>query len=55
MIATAAGPLGGETTVVALDESLTALGRFPALDLTRSGTLRPELLVGEKGAEAASA
>ena len=52
VIATAATPLGGETTVVALDEGMTALGRFPALDLTRSGTLRPELLVGEAGAEA---
>ena len=52
VIATAAAPLGGETTVVTLDDTLTALGRFPALDLTRSGTLRPELLVGEAGAEA---
>ena len=52
VIATAAAPLGGETTVVALDDTMTALGRFPALDLTRSGTLRPELLVGDKGAEA---
>ena len=52
MIATAATPLGGETTVVALDEGMTALGRFPALDLTRSGTLRPELLVGDAGAQA---
>ena len=26
--------------------------RFPALDLARSGTLRPELLVGDAGAEA---
>ena len=52
VIATAATPLGGETTVVALDEGMTALGRFPALDLTRSGTLRPELLVGDAGAQA---
>jgi transcription termination factor Rho len=52
VIATAAAPLGGETTVVALDEGMTALGRFPALDLTRSGTLRPELLVGDAGAQA---
>ena len=52
VIATAAAPLGGETTVVTLDDTLTALGRFPALDLTRSGTLRPELLVGDAGAEA---
>ena len=52
VIATAAAPLGGETTVVTLDEGMTALGRFPALDLTRSGTLRPELLVGDAGAQA---
>ncbi len=52
VIATAPAPLGGETTVVALDASLVALGRFPALDLTGSGVLRPELLVGEAGAEA---
>jgi transcription termination factor Rho len=52
VVATAARPLGGETTVVALDAALTAAGRFPALDLAASGTLRPELLVGEAGAEA---
>jgi transcription termination factor Rho len=52
VIATSATPLGGETTVVTLDEGMTALGRFPALDLTRSGTLRPELLVGDAGAQA---
>jgi transcription termination factor Rho len=52
VIASAAAPLGGETTVVTLDAAMTALGRFPALDLTASGVLRPELLVGEAGAEA---
>jgi transcription termination factor Rho len=52
IIATAEAPVGGETTVVALDAGLTALRRFPALDLAASGTLRPELLVGEAGAEA---
>jgi transcription termination factor Rho len=52
VVATAPAPVGGETTVVALDATLTALGRFPALDLARSGTLRPHLLVGEAGAEA---
>src|SRR3954454_11615978 len=51
-IATAPAPLGGETTVIALDATLTAMGRFPALDLVASGTMRPELLVGEAGAEA---
>ena len=52
VVATAPAPVGGETTVVTLDGTLTALARFPALDLARSGTLRPELLVGEPGAEA---
>ncbi len=52
VIATAPDALGGETTVVALDAALTSTGRLPALDLVGSGTLRPELLVGEAGAEA---
>ena len=52
VIATAAHPLGGETTVIVLDPLLAGTGRFPALDLVHSGTLRPELLVGEDGAEA---
>ena len=52
MIATAPAPLGGETTVIALDAHAAAMGRFPALDLAASGTMRPELLVGDAGAEA---
>ncbi len=52
VVATAPVPFGGESTVVALDGQLTALGRFPALDLPGSGTLRADALVGEKGAEA---
>jgi transcription termination factor Rho len=52
LIATASAPVGGETTVIALDASLASTGRFPALDLVASGTIRPELLVGEAGAEA---
>lgn len=52
IIATTLGPVGGETTVVALDPTATALARFPALQLALSGTLRAELLVGEAGAEA---
>jgi transcription termination factor Rho len=52
IIATAPLPFGGETTVVTLDAGMAALGRFPALDLAASGTLRPELLVGDAGAEA---
>jgi transcription termination factor Rho len=52
VVATAPAPLGGETTVVALDSALTALGRFPALNLAASGVVHPELLVGDAGAEA---
>jgi transcription termination factor Rho len=52
IVATAAAPVGGETTIIALDRTLTRTGRFPALDLVASGTLRPELLVGEAGADA---
>jgi transcription termination factor Rho len=52
VIATASEPLGGETTVIALDPLLASTGRFPAVDLLASGTIRPELLVGDAGAEA---
>ena len=52
IIATASKPVGGETTVIALDAALASTRRFPALDLGASGTLRPELLVGEAGADA---
>jgi len=52
VIATATEPLGGETTVIALDPVLASTGRFPALDLIASGTIRPDLLVGDAGAEA---
>lgn len=55
VIATAEEQLGGETTVVTLDAELAATGRHPALDLLASGTLRPELLIGEAGAEAIAA
>jgi transcription termination factor Rho len=51
VIATSSAPLGGETTVIALDALLAAAGRFPALDVGASATIRPELLVGEDGAE----
>jgi transcription termination factor Rho len=52
VIATATEPLGGETTVIALDAALASTGRFPAIDLLGSGTVRPERLVGEAAAEA---
>jgi transcription termination factor Rho len=50
IIATASKPFGGETTVIALDAILAGIGKLPALDLVHSGTLKPELLVGEDGA-----
>ena len=52
VIAASTLPVGGETTVVALDAALAGAGRFPALDLVRSGVLRPERLVGDEGAKA---
>jgi transcription termination factor Rho len=50
IIATATKPFGGETTVIALDAVLAGTGKLPALDLVHSGTLKPELLVGDDGA-----
>ncbi len=55
VIATASAPVGGETTVIALDDQLTSVGRFPAIDVFASGTIRPELLVGKDGADAIAA
>jgi len=52
VVATGLEPLGGETTVIALDAELAGMRRFPAVDLTASGTIRPELLVGDAGAQA---
>ena len=52
VIATAAVPLGGETTVIALDPRLAAAGRYPAIDLAASWTMRPAPLIGEAAAEA---
>ncbi len=52
VIATSPTPVGGETTVVALDRQAATLGNFPALALGESGTLRSELLVGDAGTAA---
>jgi transcription termination factor Rho len=52
VIATSPVPVGGETTVVTLDLALAATGSFPALAVGASGTLRPELLVGQAGTDA---
>ena len=46
VIATAAEPVGGETTVIVLDRSLAREGTFPALDRDESWTMRAELLRG---------
>jgi transcription termination factor Rho len=51
ILATATRPFGGETTVIALDPALSG-GEGPPLDLTASGAVRAELLVGEEGAAA---
>jgi transcription termination factor Rho len=52
VVAVATAPVGGETTVIAFDPQLAQSGRFPAIDVASSGTMRPELLVGQEGAEA---
>jgi transcription termination factor Rho len=52
IIATATHPLGGETTVIALDPTLAVAGEGVPLNLLSSGTMRAELLVGEEGAAA---
>jgi transcription termination factor Rho len=52
VVATASEPVGGETTVIALDPVLASTGRQPILDLAASGTLQAELLVGKDGAKA---
>ncbi|MBJ7471321.1 MAG: Rho termination factor N-terminal domain-containing protein [Solirubrobacteraceae bacterium] len=49
IIATAATPVGGETTVIAFDPARTSGARF---DLAKSSTIRPDLLVGPEGAAA---
>ncbi len=51
VIATASAPFGGETTVIALDENLTRAASYPAVKLPESGTLRADLLVGDKAAK----
>lgn len=52
VIAASSSPLGGETTVIALDSAQARLGKFPALDLAASGTMRVELLVTKTAANA---
>jgi transcription termination factor Rho len=47
VIAAATHPLGGETTVIALCPALAAAGRWPALDVAGTWTMRPDHLVGE--------
>jgi transcription termination factor Rho len=52
VIATSGQPVGGETTVIALDAARAAIGKFTSLDPLASGVIRPDLLVGETGAKA---
>ena len=52
VIAAAAAPLGGETTVIALHPGLVAQRRFPPVDVAASGTMRAERLVGDAGVDA---
>lgn len=51
VVATSWVAVGGETTVIAFDPRLAGARRFPAISVAASGTMRPELLVGEAGAE----
>ena len=52
VIATSSRPLGGETTVIALDAAAAMAGRHPAVDVATSGTMRPELLVSAAAVKA---
>jgi transcription termination factor Rho len=52
VIATRALPVGGETTVIALDGARAAVGKYPALDPFTTGVLRADVLVGDSGAKA---
>jgi len=49
LIATGPAAVGGETSVIALDGTLTQAGKFPAVDLEASWTMRAEQLQGEAG------
>lgn len=44
VIATGPAPIGGETTVIAMDAALARTGQFPALDPADTWTMRRELL-----------
>ena len=52
VIATATRPFGGETTVIALDVALTSAGGCRRSTSRPAAPCKPELLVGEDGAEA---
>ena len=52
VIATASAPIGGETTVIALDHELTSVGRFPAIDIFASaGRSAPSCWSATEGAD----
>jgi transcription termination factor Rho len=46
VIATAPAPIGGETTVIAMDAALARTGQFPAVDPAGTWTMRREALAG---------
>jgi transcription termination factor Rho len=46
VIATAPAPIGGETTVIAMDAAVARTGQFPALDPAGTWTMRRDLLAG---------
>jgi transcription termination factor Rho len=52
VIATASRPFGGESTVIALSDGRDPKSGAPVIDAAHSATLKPELLVGERGATA---
>jgi transcription termination factor Rho len=49
VIATAPVALGGETSVIALEGTLTQAGKFPAVDVEASWIMRADQLQGEAG------
>ena len=52
MIATSSKPLGGETTVIALDAALAITGRYPASICLRAARCAPSCWSASTGAKA---
>ncbi|CAB4862978.1 MAG: transcription termination factor Rho [Actinobacteria bacterium] len=49
VVVVASSPIGGETTVVAFDQAKAAAAKFPSVDINRSSTIRPDLLLDGRG------